>query len=1345
MEMIQENIDFHTLTKINDIEKKENIVHLKSESSEIKIIFYKPDIIRIWMDSTGEFKDPTEGKLIAKDSFTQINIELVDNGTYFKIKSDKCVIRAYKDQLKFAMYDFRDITPIWEEDIPLQYSEKTTKQTLKTKDDEYFYGGGVQNGYFLHKNKKIHIENVISHWNDGSVSNPAPFYISTAGYGAYRNTFSTGLYEFHETAVINHNENRFDCFYFYGPSLKQILNNYTEITGRPTLIPRWGFGLGDADCYNTSNTTYSGTHNKPNKETTIDVLKIAKTYRDYDMPGSWILPNDGYGCGYKDLDFVVKECWDKYGFRIGLWTENGVEKIAHEVGVLGSRLCKLDVAWVGPGYEFALNASKTAFEGIENSSSKEDSKGSYSERGYVWSVCGWAGTQRYSGVWTGDQSGNWEYIRFHIPTYIGAGLSGITYIGSDIDGIFGGSAKTQVRDLQWKIFTPIMINMSGWAERDKQPWIWGEPYTSINRKYLKLRQRLMPYIYSYANESYETGLPIVRGMVLEFPKDSFAKTKNTQYQFMCGEWFLIAPIYEDKEVRNEIYLPDGTWIDYWTGKQYKGGKVINNYISPLDTLPVFVRAGAIIPMNPENLYEDQYSTNEQYPMTIEVYPSGTTTFELYEDDGHTTLHRQGKFAKTIITSSENDEELTVTIGETKGSYDGMPFARKYEFKIHTTVNPQNIKFIKGEAIGSFNEVYSYEEWENSKCCCWYHDKDDQNGVLYIKTKAVPLHSEFNINLEKFSSQMTEEKTVDIPVPETPRNFRIAEAEDTKLKLEWNSVNYAGFYELEADSIVYTYLTDSFIHSDLEFLSTHKYKIRAVNASGSSLWSEEIVGETLEDKMKDAIPFEELSAYSTSCLGESRSADKAVDGETSTNWISNYKFEKLPQSITIDISKIYDVEKIIYFPRGENERAVITKYNLYISEDGRRFVKFINEGTWIDDGNPKTINLNNSKVKSIRLEALQCSTPDFPGASVEQINILATPGSDGKVAGDYTGDGKVDMADLNFVLQYYGAKDGDNDWSYVSKADTNKDGVIGIYDVAYTAGLIEPRIKSKHVDIASGDLKLKYNRSTVKANEEFTVEIIGENVVDLYAFESIINLDNNKYKFLDFETSEISKNMISACKEKNGKLLVAYTNLSDREGISGSGVFAKVKFISNVEGVLDIHQEKGTIVGANFDVVVTSNSEVSECNRNLFEFQISKDQMAASATSEQEETGDGSVASVFDRKPNTHWHTPWNKSAILPQSIIADLGCTYNVSKLMCKLRGIGANGVITSYEVYCIDSNDVETKVAEGKWEDDGKVKTIFLEKPTSAAKVRLQANEGKGGFATMVELDIYAVIDTEI
>ncbi len=672
--------------------------------SKVKIIFYQDDIFRIWLASDGEFTNPADSDIVINYPSEKPDIKTSDAGAYYKLQSKNCVVRIYKAPLRFGMYDVTDTKLIWEESKPILFGARTI-QTMQRGANEYFYGCGMQNGYFSHRGKDILIEKGGG-WDDGGRSNPVPFYMSTNGYGVLRNTFDAGKYSFKDTLRFSHNENRFDAFYFYGPSLKDILNGYTEITGRPFLMPRWALSLGDANCYNKSD------RNKKPQITPAVISTVADKYIQEDMPRGWILPNDGYGCGYTKLDSVVKEL-GKRGFKTGLWTENGVSKIATEVGQYGTRLCKLDVAWVGPGYKYALDACKAAYNGIENNSNG---------RGFVWSVMGWAGTHRYSTVWSGDQKGNWEYIRFHIPTIIGSGLTAQNAATGDVDGIFGGSDSTYTRDLQWKCFTPVFMVMSGWAKKDKQPYISG--YTVINRKYLQLKMRLTPYMYTYCEQAYETGAPASRAMVLEFPKDSVTWGTQTQYQFMNGEWLLVAPVYKSEGKRDSIYLPKGKWIDYWNGKEYNGSRWLNNYDAPLEKLPLFAKAGAVIPMYPQMNYDGERRADT---LTLDIYPSKKTSFNLYEDDGITREHRKGAFAKTLIEVNAG-KNIDITINPAKGNYKGKYEKRVYVLEVHT--HAPSIILVNNKPVKKFTSRVAFEK---AKEPGFYFDANEKNGILQVKT------------------------------------------------------------------------------------------------------------------------------------------------------------------------------------------------------------------------------------------------------------------------------------------------------------------------------------------------------------------------------------------------------------------------------------------------------------------------------------------------------------------------------------------------------------------------------------------------------------------------------------
>ncbi|MBA1393551.1 alpha-glucosidase, partial [Lactobacillus sp. XV13L] len=327
------------------------------------------------------------------------------------------------------------------------------------------------------------------------------------------------------------------------------------------------------------------------------------------MPLCCFLPNYGYGAGYgqtatlagnlQNLARFIDYANSK-GVQVGLWTQQNLMPVdpVHpqpsdrdfeqeiEAGVTA---LKTDVAWVGNGYSFGLNATQSAAAMIKKI--KGDRL-----RPFIITLDGWAGTQNTAAVWTGDETGGqWEYIRFQIPTYIGEGLSGQPNVASDMDGIFGGKNRVvNTRDYQWKAFTPIQLNMDGWGYNPKNPFAFDERTTSLNRAYLKQKTMLMPYIYSIAAAASFAGKPMIRAMFLDYPAYSEAYTDLVKYQYLWGDYFLIAPIYQDtaadsagNDIRNGIYLPDEKqiWIDYYTGKEYCGGQVINNFAAPLWKLP----------------------------------------------------------------------------------------------------------------------------------------------------------------------------------------------------------------------------------------------------------------------------------------------------------------------------------------------------------------------------------------------------------------------------------------------------------------------------------------------------------------------------------------------------------------------------------------------------------------------------------------------------------------------------------------------------------------------------------------------------------------------------------------
>lgn len=712
--------------------------------ARIRIELPRADIVRIWAapagkDGTAALTGPGDKAAAIVVGTPEWNVPhtVTENAEYILISTAALTLRIDRKPLRFSLLRAGETQALWRELQPLELAqkahEKDTVQTLSSSRDERFFGGGQQNGRYEFKGRQLPVS-YSGGWEEGDRPSPAPFLMSSKGWGMLRHTWADGVYDLRqqEQSVLQHGEARFDAYYFVGSTMRDVLARYTEWTGRAQMLPRWALEYGDADCYNDGDnvkkpgTVPKGWTDGPTGKTPDVAETVARKYREHDMPGGWILPNDGYGCGYTALPETVANL-SRYGFRTGLWTENGVDKIAWEVGKAGSRVQKLDVAWTGKGYQFSLDANKAAYDGIlENSDS----------RPFIWTVMGWAGTQRYAVAWTGDQSASWDYIRWHIPTLIGSGLSGQAYATGDVDAIFGGSPETYTRDLQWKSFTPVLMGMSGWsAAARKHPWWFDEPYRDINRRYLKLKMRLTPYMYTLAREAEQSGAPLVRGMMWDYPSDPTAWTEAYKYQFMLGRDMLVAPVYRSQAVtqgwRKAIHLPQGQWFDYWDGRQATAGAAgrdIDMAVT-LDKLPVLVRAGAILPMYPEMLYDGEKIKDV---VTLDLYPQqqGASSFTLYEDDGNTRLYLKGAFSQQTVRMQSDSGNVQVMLEPVAGNYAGQLERRAYALRMLAPARPAAVQ-AGGRTLAAMANRAALDAATEG----WYFDAAERQGTLHVKTAA----------------------------------------------------------------------------------------------------------------------------------------------------------------------------------------------------------------------------------------------------------------------------------------------------------------------------------------------------------------------------------------------------------------------------------------------------------------------------------------------------------------------------------------------------------------------------------------------------------------------------------
>jgi alpha-glucosidase (family GH31 glycosyl hydrolase) len=329
------------------------------------------------------------------------------------------------------------------------------------------------------------------------------------------------------------------------------------------------------------------------------------------------------------------------------------------------------------------------------------------ERPYALHRNGYAGMQRYASfLWSGDVYSRWETLKTHIPNAINTALTGIPFWGTDIGGFVPTKEFTAELYLRWFQFGSFctLFRCHGRAWKLRLPWGWdtgetGPPEISgyggsalpdpselhnaqvepICRKYLELRYRLLPYLYSAVRECSSTGLPIMRALWLHYPDDPTAVARGDEY--LWGRDILVAPVVEQGATSRQVYLPKGDWYDFWTNERHEGAREITRAVD-LETMPLFVRAGSILPLGPVKQYTDE---KVDEPLSLTVYPGADGSFSLFEDDGRSFNYRQGEWMG--IQMAWNDAARALKLHLAPGSRMLPPLKRKIEIKLGETSKP----------------------------------------------------------------------------------------------------------------------------------------------------------------------------------------------------------------------------------------------------------------------------------------------------------------------------------------------------------------------------------------------------------------------------------------------------------------------------------------------------------------------------------------------------------------------------------------------------------------------------------------------------------------------------------
>jgi alpha-glucosidase/alpha-D-xyloside xylohydrolase len=327
------------------------------------------------------------------------------------------------------------------------------------------------------------------------------------------------------------------------------------------------------------------------------------------------------------------------------------------------------------------------------------------ERPYALHRNGYAGMQRYASfLWSGDVYSTWETLKTQVPVAINTGLTGIPYWGTDIGGFVPTEEFTSELYLRWFQFGAFcpLFRCHGRAWKLRLPWGWntGDPgpieirnyngaaipdasqlhdarVEPICRKYMELRYRLLPYLYSAVHECAATGMPIMRSLWLHYPEDPHAVTRHDQY--LWGRDILIAPVVEPGATKWPVYLPKGGWYDFWNGERIEGGREITRAVD-LETIPIYVRAGAILPLGP---VKQHVGEKVEQPLSVSIYPGADGSFMLYEDDGKSFNYRNGAWMG--IHMDWNDAKRVLKLSLAERSHVLPPVRRKIDVKLQESV------------------------------------------------------------------------------------------------------------------------------------------------------------------------------------------------------------------------------------------------------------------------------------------------------------------------------------------------------------------------------------------------------------------------------------------------------------------------------------------------------------------------------------------------------------------------------------------------------------------------------------------------------------------------------------
>ncbi|MHA1291519.1 MAG: TIM-barrel domain-containing protein [Promethearchaeota archaeon] len=751
--------DFKPIGDIIKVKEIPRGVSLQFTNGKGKILIYSSKLIRFTITHKEFDLDYSYAVIKPLENWAECKYEIKDNLEKIEIITEDLYIEIIKTPFKSVIRQNSELNTILCEDIDDKMSvcyniKNNCIRTYKNiREKAHFFGFGEKTGPLDKKGEFLIMDgrDLPYKGNSEPLYQNHPFFISISNgiaYGIFFDNISRTIFDMGKT---NDSEYYFDAakgdlnyYFIYGPNIDDILEIYTELTGRIEMPPKWAIGYHQC--------RYSYKNEKQIKE-------ITSKFRKNNIPcdAIWfdIHYMDGYRCftfnnkrfpnpnhliqelkekGFKSVvivdpgikidedykiwqelienkyytpkkdgtpsvglvwpgltnfpDFTrekVREWWaDKHKFYFdlgidGIW--NDMNEPALSINPILSwikRLHSKDMYFYDQGRNTHHNNGKNVYALCEAWATwLAFKKYRPNRRPFILTRSGYSGVQRYAAIWTGDNWTNWYNITLAVRMLVNLNLSAQAFVGSDIGGFLGilkfipkifRDKKQFVRWIQSGVFYPFCRVHTSIATKSQDPFSYGKKVQEISKKYIKLRYELLPYWYNLFYECHKRGMPILRPLFYATPNDEKCFDKRFENQFFLGKDILIIPIAKRSLKNKLIYLPEGSWINYWTLKEYEGKK---EHIIPitLEDIPIFVRKGAIIPTQPVIDYINQRPINTLILKIFKGIDGTENSISIYEDDGYSMDYKDKQmFCILNIKCKYENKESELILAKVQGNF-----------------------------------------------------------------------------------------------------------------------------------------------------------------------------------------------------------------------------------------------------------------------------------------------------------------------------------------------------------------------------------------------------------------------------------------------------------------------------------------------------------------------------------------------------------------------------------------------------------------------------------------------------------------------------------------------------